>query len=234
MIRSRILATLVPLAAFLLLSSAVQAEIVQVQFQGTTTVSGLDEFNEPSGDIFLVIDGAFSIDTSAPSGPVNNFQGAASGLELTIFVAGTSGDIGVTDLSVFPYFTSGLFNAELAAGDVFVGEAPEEIGIDFPVFSFPGLSNENFSLILQGATGLVTANDLASAAALLGMPGILEMFGTTEASFQSTSLFEEPFSDGLVFQLEFIDSSAVVPVPAAAWLFGSALGLLGWVRRRTA
>jgi len=26
----------------------------------------------------------------------------------------------------------------------------------------------------------------------------------------------------------------VVPVPAAVWLFGSALGLLGWVRRRTA
>ena len=27
---------------------------------------------------------------------------------------------------------------------------------------------------------------------------------------------------------------AVVPVPAAVWLFGSALGLLGWVRRRAA
>lgn len=27
---------------------------------------------------------------------------------------------------------------------------------------------------------------------------------------------------------------AAVPVPAAAWLFGSALGLLGWVRRRAA
>ncbi len=29
-------------------------------------------------------------------------------------------------------------------------------------------------------------------------------------------------------------TTAVVPVPAAVWLFGSALGLLGWMRRRTA
>ena len=28
--------------------------------------------------------------------------------------------------------------------------------------------------------------------------------------------------------------SAVVPVPAAVWLFGSGLGLLGWFRRRNA
>ena len=28
--------------------------------------------------------------------------------------------------------------------------------------------------------------------------------------------------------------NTVVPVPAAAWLFGSALGLIGWLRRRTA
>ena len=26
---------------------------------------------------------------------------------------------------------------------------------------------------------------------------------------------------------------SVIPIPAAAWLFGSALGLLGWVRRKT-
>jgi len=33
----------------------------------------------------------------------------------------------------------------------------------------------------------------------------------------------------------FIDEPApVVPIPAAVWLFGSALGLMGWVRRRVA
>ena len=29
-------------------------------------------------------------------------------------------------------------------------------------------------------------------------------------------------------------SATVVPVPAAVWLMGSALGLLGWVRRKAA
>ena len=27
-------------------------------------------------------------------------------------------------------------------------------------------------------------------------------------------------------------SIAVVPIPAAAWLFGSALGVMGWMRRK--
>lgn len=37
------------------------------------------------------------------------------------------------------------------------------------------------------------------------------------------------FPDEVVTYAKF----TVVPVPAAVWLFGSALGLLGWVRRRT-
>ena len=38
-------------------------------------------------------------------------------------------------------------------------------------------------------------------------------------------------TDGMQFIFSHT-GSAIVPVPAAAWLFGSALGLLGWVRRR--
>jgi len=37
-----------------------------------------------------------------------------------------------------------------------------------------------------------------------------------------------PYSD---FILTSLTSAAPIPVPAAAWLLGSALGLLGWIRR---
>jgi hypothetical protein len=32
--------------------------------------------------------------------------------------------------------------------------------------------------------------------------------------------------------LDDFQFGTVVPIPATVWLFGSALGLLGWVRRR--
>jgi hypothetical protein len=43
---------------------------------------------------------------------------------------------------------------------------------------------------------------------------------------------QEVQSTALVNYARFAPAAAVVPIPPAAWLFGSALGLLGWVRRR--
>ncbi len=45
-------------------------------------------------------------------------------------------------------------------------------------------------------------------------------------SRSSTQAVVWAVADGNIF------SAAMVPVPAAVWLFGSALGLLGWVRRK--
>ena len=47
------------------------------------------------------------------------------------------------------------------------------------------------------------------------------------------SLFKELDSTNGNVPVEFARfSTAVVPIPAAAWLFGSALGILVWIRRR--
>ena len=32
--------------------------------------------------------------------------------------------------------------------------------------------------------------------------------------------------------IDFLAAGTTVPIPASAWLFGSAIGLLGWMRRK--
>lgn len=48
--------------------------------------------------------------------------------------------------------------------------------------------------------------------------------------FQEGRNLDNPNGTDLLY--EFSVETTLIPVPAAAWLFGSALGLLGWVRRR--
>lgn len=55
----------------------------------------------------------------------------------------------------------------------------------------------------------------------------IDFFNTATAS-----LGELP--DGVTFTSPNGFLSAVIPIPAAIWLFASALGLLGWLKRRTA
>ena len=52
---------------------------------------------------------------------------------------------------------------------------------------------------------------------------------------QHSVLINLQFSDwevGDSVSFDLVTSATVVPIPAAAWLFGSALGILGWLRRK--
>ena len=54
-----------------------------------------------------------------------------------------------------------------------------------------------------------------------------------------TTPFENTYGDGLLpggarSNFGFSRMTAVIPIPATVWLFGSALGLLGWLRRKSA
>ena len=72
-------------------------------------------------------------------------------------------------------------------------------------------------------------------------PGSGVAFGWQDQTFQFTATtvtqnlsfqaVPPNFGDLIGLGLDGVSISAV-PIPAAAWLFGSALGLLGWMRRK--
>lgn len=59
-------------------------------------------------------------------------------------------------------------------------------------------------------------------------------FYSVRASGWISDLANNPFGGSATDTPIMWADFTVVPVPAAVWLFGSALGLLGWVRKRTA
>lgn len=79
-----------------------------------------------------------------------------------------------------------------------------------------GSTSKNSFFVPWAAGG---GNIDASQGTTPGLPGAWQFIG---ASLDSTDLIE---------YARF--TPAVIPVPAAVWLFGSALGLLGWIRRRS-
>ena len=109
----------------------------------------------------------------------------------------------------------GFFKANVCAA---TGPCPAS-GVD-------GLGTGILGGVSFTGTTLDTAVMLAGGSYLLDVYAYDKVFGNTPGGTGT-------FGDSFNVQLQFAPFEAVVPVPAAVWLFGSALGLMGVVRRKT-
>jgi hypothetical protein len=126
-------------------------------------------------------------------------------------------------------FGGGVFNLVVEAlvdppGSPFASISEVSPGVPFTVCEDPG-----FDPACQGVTSL-SASGPGATLTVLAAIGLRISFDITPDTTATIGLDpSEPFDGAAYFSI----TPAIVPVPAAVWLFGSALGLLGWTRRRS-
>ncbi|MGI9342886.1 MAG: hypothetical protein ACR2QV_08540 [Gammaproteobacteria bacterium] len=151
---------------------------------------------------------------------------------------GLMADHGQALAGACPFFFGCLspegFQPDLFAGGTQVFDATLDGGLGGP--ALPTYANAGFNPLTSGAGSYVGGNVSAGLGSDNGLDAIafdLVLEGGQVPGEGGTVRFAV-FSDTgtTAYMVEGTILPQVIPVPAAAWLFGSALGLLGWVRRR--
>lgn len=209
---------------------SVSAAIYDITFSGAVF-----EYADENFDFFyadsdfpyfdIVVEGQFRIDTgAAESGTFpNNFPDALSALTITVDDFG--GTTGLFDfLSLDNIVDDG--GAGLLGNNVFVSNAGSDNLTSLYLQDF-FVGNVSLDLLSAGPdfANSIGVFDLAAT----GVPGdVFDLSGffgdQSNGSFQTAS-------GEYYFDIQSMGLT-VVPVPAAVWLFASALGMLGWARRK--
>jgi hypothetical protein len=179
------------------------------QFGPVSAGDGTDPSGSGAGTQSLKMFGPFN-GTGSAAGAFQNVAGSAGTIyELSAYVMNWTGD---------PFGNLGILQLNFldGAGDPLVG------GSEITVDPF-GTSDVDLSVIQDGAE--------VSDWTLLTLSGIAPV-GTVEVqAFLLHIQTGDPCCSGGSLFWDDVQLQ-VVPVPAAVWLFGSALGLLGWMKRR--
>ncbi len=152
--------------------------------------------------------------------------------DATLTIAGTT-IVTVTQGNGLPSANDTLFiesgvgapNGTADANEALLGptvfEHDDAPNLDAPDFA-------TFTDIVDSCTG-----GLCGLIGILSLDGVrYRVLGTVNGAGGDSFQLQTQTANNSIYKVNF--TTAVVPVPAAVWLFGSALGLLGWVRRRAA
>jgi hypothetical protein len=232
----------------LLVGSAAHA--VTIGFSGFSNLDVFDEegSGEQIGGMSLRIDGSFDYDATTAENPANpgEYVAAASNPQIAIDVesfftlGGNTAEqdqIVVDFASNFPVASNFSFILN-APGNPFDG-ARNDIGEAFASFiqlsfSFPSNEGNNTLALLESLYLQLDAAGTFSPGTLAGATqNLLEAADPNDLLSNAALFYDGPLPSGAFLSAEFNNVTlTVVPVPAAAWLFASGLGLLGWMQRR--
>jgi len=160
-------------------------------------------------------------DPGSYAGSLNNYSAYLDGIS-----SGRKAGLGVCKVLTSGDQCDPSSDDNATAGEVLILDFGQELTIsdlffrDAQHFTFPDNTTEDFSLFIDGSfVGIFT----------YGSP-LLSSFTGTEFAFAA-----DDFSDGRFVADNdqfYISNVSAVPLPAAVWLLGSALGGLGFMRRR--
>lgn len=214
----------------LVLPLSASAAIYDVTFSGAVY-----EYSDENFDFFqadsdfayfdIFVDGQFRIDTGTAESTTfpNNWTDALD--DLTVTVQDLGGGSGLFDILVLNNIVDDG-SAGLFGNNVFVGSASTDNSANLYLQDF-FTGNIDLTLFSAGPdfANSIGVFDAAAAGSVGDVFDLTGFFGD-----QSNGSFQTGAGE-YYFDIQSM-SMSVVPVPAAVWLFASALGMLGWLRRR--